>query len=76
MQVRAGEGQCEADNYYLTNSVFKTSVSNGLSTKGKRQVARQVARHSAGVECQKLVGPLLHNKFGLLRYRLYQRCET
>lgn len=42
MQVRAGEGQCEADNYVLTNTVFKTSMSNGLSRQGKRQVARQV----------------------------------
>ena len=45
LQVRAGEGQCEADNYVLTNTVFKTSISNGLSKTGKRQVARQVARH-------------------------------
>lgn len=40
--VRAGEGQCEADNYVLTNTVFKTSMQNGLSTTGKRQVARQI----------------------------------
>lgn len=40
--VRAGEGQCEADNYVLTNTVFKTSISNGLSKTGKRQVARQI----------------------------------
>ncbi|DBA91070.1 TPA: hypothetical protein ACH3X1_016035 [Trebouxia sp. C0004] len=40
--VRAGEGQCEADNYVLTNTVFKTSTSNGLSKTGKRQVARQI----------------------------------
>ena len=42
LQVRAGEGQCEADNYVLTNTVFKTSMQNGLSKTGKRQVARQV----------------------------------
>ena len=42
MQVRAGQGQCEADDYVLTNTVFKTSMSNGLSREGKRQVARQV----------------------------------
>lgn len=42
VQVRAGQGQCEADNYVLTNTVFKTSMSNGLSREGKRQVARQV----------------------------------
>ena len=42
MQVRAGEGQCEADNYVLTNTVYKTSMNNGLSRQGKRQVARQV----------------------------------
>ena len=44
LQVRAGEGQCEADNYVLTNTVFKTSISNGLSSQGKRQVARKVVR--------------------------------
>jgi len=48
--VRAGEGQCEADNYVLTNTVFKTSISNGLSKTGKRQVARQVARLTAVVQ--------------------------
>lgn len=42
IQVRAGEGQCEADNYVLTNTVYKTSMNNGLSRQGKRQVARQV----------------------------------
>ena len=42
LQVRAGQGQCEADDYVLTNTVFKTSISNGLSPQGKRQVARQV----------------------------------
>jgi len=50
LQVRAGEGQCEADNYVLTNTVFKTSTSNGLSKTGKRQVARQVARLTAVVQ--------------------------
>lgn len=47
LQVRAGQGQCEADNYVLTNTVFKTSISNGLSSQGKRQVARQVVRLTA-----------------------------
>lgn len=47
LQVRAGEGQSEADNYVLTNTVFKTSISNGLSSQGKRQVARQVVRLTA-----------------------------
>ena len=37
MQVRAGEGQSEADNYVLTNTVYKTSMSSGLSSKGKAQ---------------------------------------
>ena len=50
LQVRAGEGQCEADNYVLTNTVFKTSISNGLSKTGKRQVARQVVRLTAVVQ--------------------------
>ena len=47
LQVRAGQGQCEADDYVLTNTVFKTSISNGLSSQGKRQVARQVVRLTA-----------------------------
>ena len=38
LQVRAGEGQSEADNYVLTNTVYKTSMSSGLSSKGKSQV--------------------------------------
>ena len=43
MQVRAGEGQSEADNYVLTNTVYKTSMSSGLSSKGKSQVCSSSA---------------------------------
>ena len=56
LQVRAGEGQCEADDYVLTNTVFKTSMSNGLSKTGKRQVARQVATLTAVVQVACLYG--------------------
>lgn len=38
LQVRAGEGESEAENYVLTNPVAKTSMSSGLSSKGKAQV--------------------------------------
>ncbi len=37
-QVRAGEGESEAENYVLTNPVAKTSMSSGLSQRGKAQV--------------------------------------
>ena len=37
-QVRAGEGESEAEGYVLTNPVAKTSMSSGLSSKGKAQV--------------------------------------
>ena len=43
LQVRAGEGQCEHDGYVLSNTVYKTSVSSGLSTDGKRQVVKKVS---------------------------------
>ena len=38
LQVRAGEGESEAEGYVLTNPVAKTSMSSGLSSKGKAQV--------------------------------------
>ncbi len=36
--MRAGEGESEAENYVLTNPVAKTSMSSGLSQRGKTQV--------------------------------------
>jgi hypothetical protein len=39
LQVRAGEGESEAENYVLTNPVAKTSMSSGLSSRGKAQVS-------------------------------------
>ncbi len=42
--MRAGEGESEAENYVLTNPVAKTSMSSGLSQRGKAQV-RNAARH-------------------------------
>ncbi|EIE23955.1 hypothetical protein COCSUDRAFT_14784 [Coccomyxa subellipsoidea C-169] len=41
--VRAGEGESEAENYVLTNPVAKTSMSSGLSQRGKAQVVRETA---------------------------------
>ncbi|CAL8462586.1 g2119 [Coccomyxa elongata] len=41
--VRAGEGESEAENYVLTNPVAKTSMSAGLSQRGKAQVVRESA---------------------------------
>ena len=37
-QVRAGESEAEAQNYTLTNPVAKTSMSSGLSRRGRKQV--------------------------------------
>ncbi|KAK9804078.1 hypothetical protein WJX73_003388 [Symbiochloris irregularis] len=42
--VRAGESEAEAENYVLSNPVAKTSMSSGLSRRGKSQVVRQTAR--------------------------------
>ncbi|GMH43685.1 hypothetical protein BSKO_11607 [Bryopsis sp. KO-2023] len=39
--VRAGETEAERDGYVDSNPVNKTSMSNGLSEEGKRQVTRQ-----------------------------------
>ena len=36
-QVRAGEGESEAENYVLTNPVAKTSMSSGLTKRGTLQ---------------------------------------
>ncbi|CAK0756580.1 hypothetical protein CVIRNUC_002467 [Coccomyxa viridis] len=41
--VRAGEGESEAEGYVLTNPVAKTSMSSGLSSKGKAQVLTETA---------------------------------
>ena len=46
LQVRAGEGESEAENYVLTNPVAKTSMSSGLSSKGKAQVQTPALLHS------------------------------
>ena len=56
LQVRAGEGQSEADNYVLTNTVYKTSMSSGLSSKGKASGALQLCSYVAAgrrqLECK------------------------
>ena len=39
MQVRAGESEAEAQGYTLTNPVAKTSMTSGLSKRGKKQVS-------------------------------------
>lgn len=44
-QVRAGEGESEAENYVLTNPVAKTSMSSGLSQRGKAQVHSRHLEH-------------------------------
>jgi hypothetical protein len=48
-KVRAGEGESEAENYVLTNPVAKTSMSSGLSQRGKMQVpdltSHRIASH-------------------------------
>ena len=42
--MRAGEGESEAENYVLTNPVAKTSMSSGLSQRGKAQVCDKIAQ--------------------------------
>jgi hypothetical protein len=42
--VRAGEGESEAENYVLTNPVAKTSMSSGLSQRGKAQVCNKLLK--------------------------------
>ena len=41
MQVRAGEGQSEADGLVFTNPVYKTSMYSGLTPKARQQVASE-----------------------------------
>lgn len=41
LQVRAGEGQSEADGYVFTNPVYKTSMYSGLTPKARQQVASE-----------------------------------
>lgn len=42
--MRAGEGESEAENYVLTNPVAKTSMSSGLSQRGKAQVCDKLLK--------------------------------
>ena len=41
LQVRAGEGQSEADGYVFTNPVYKTSMYSGLTPKARQQVVSE-----------------------------------
>lgn len=41
--IRAAESVCEAEGRVCTNPAFKTSLSSGLSTQGRRQVCHQHA---------------------------------
>lgn len=42
VQVRAGEGQSEADGRVFTNPVYKTSMYSGLTPGARRQVVTQL----------------------------------
>ena len=42
MQVRAGEGQSEADGLVFTNPVYKTSMYSGLTPQARQQVAKEL----------------------------------
>lgn len=39
--IRAGESEAQSEGKVLTNPVAKTSMTNGLSAKGKRQIVKQ-----------------------------------
>ena len=41
-QVRAGEGQSEADGYVFTNPVYKTSMYSGLTPQARSQVVTEL----------------------------------
>ena len=61
LQVRAGEGESEAEGYVLTNPVAKTSMSSGLSSKGKAQVEQIYINCTEASHC-----PILLMKYLLM----------
>lgn len=44
VQIRAGESEAESQDYTLTNTVYKTNMSSGLSKQGKRQVGLSICK--------------------------------
>jgi hypothetical protein len=80
-QVRAGEGESEAEDYVLTNPVAKTSMSSGLSKRGTLQVHAAIRSSVLPGACimhacmRSTAGLLLSNVFAHM-HAYMQRCTA